>query len=203
MFKNATVFIYHSVNRECLIAVYKALRDFESDMNQRMWVELDGWQAKLRFSACHFIPNHPKCGRLHGHTYAMSVKIIGAQINHFVMDFEDLKQKVGDICDALDHKTLLASQDDDVHISYTRRGNVDVTVEMSRKQYRFPKEDVIILPISSVSAEDLCSYLLDELCKKLDISNVAEVSVRLDEGLGQGAGCVRHFPLREDDSKSS
>ncbi|MGB9372190.1 MAG: 6-carboxytetrahydropterin synthase, partial [Halobacteriota archaeon] len=39
--------------------------------DRSMWIELDGWQAKLRFSACHFIPDHPKCGRLHGHTYAM------------------------------------------------------------------------------------------------------------------------------------
>jgi len=70
-----------------------------------MWIELDGWQAKLRFSACHFIPNHPKCGNLHGHTYAMSVKIVGQQIDNFVMDFEDLKRDIGEICEMLDHKT--------------------------------------------------------------------------------------------------
>ena len=164
-------------------------------MNQGMWVELDGWQAKLRFSACHFIPNHPKCGRLHGHTYAMSVKIAGAKVNDFVVDFEDLKQKVGEICDSLDHRTLLASRDKDVHIRHAQNGDVDVTVGTSRKQYHLPKEDVIILPITSVSAEDLCSHLLDELCNKLDLRNITEVSVRLDEGLGQGAGCVRRSPF--------
>jgi hypothetical protein len=50
-----------------------------------------------------------------------------------------------------------------------------------------------------MSAEDLCSYLLDELCNKLDLSTIVEVSVRLDEGLGQGAGSVRHFPRQKGD----
>jgi 6-pyruvoyltetrahydropterin/6-carboxytetrahydropterin synthase len=165
-----------------------------------MWIELDGWQAKLRFSACHFIPNHLKCGYLHGHTYAMSVKIVGLQINNFVIDFEDLKRYVGEICETLDHRTLLASQDEDTQITKTESGDIAVVVGTSRKRYCFPQEDVVILPINSVSAEDLCSYLLDELCNKLDLSTIAEVSVRLDEGLGQGAGSVRHFPQCESDS---
>jgi 6-pyruvoyltetrahydropterin/6-carboxytetrahydropterin synthase len=169
-------------------------------MNRGMWIELDGWQAKLRFSACHFIPNHPKCGRLHGHTYAISVKIVGQQIGNFVMDFEDLKRYVGEICETLDHTTLLASRDENTQITKTETGDIAVTVGTSRKRYCFPKEDVVILPINSVSAEDLCSHLLDELCNKLDLSTFSEISVRLDEGLGQGAGCVRHFPQREGDS---
>ena len=165
-----------------------------------MWIELDGWKAKLRFSACHFIPNHPKCGRIHGHTYAISVKIVGQQIGNFVIDFEDLKRYVGEICETLDHTTLLASRDENVQITKTETGDIVVIVGTSRKRYCFPKEDVVILPISSVSAEDLCSYLLDELCNKLDLSTFSEISIRLDEGLGQGAGCVRHFSQREGDS---
>jgi len=168
-------------------------------MNRHMWIELNGWQAKLRFSACHFIPDHPKCGRLHGHTYAVSVKIVGAQIDDFVIDFEEVKKYVGEICETLDHKTLLASQDADVQITNTETGDFAVTVGTSKKRYCFPKEDVVILPIDSVSAEDLCSYLLDELCNKLDLSTIVEVSVRLDEGLGQGAGSVRHFPQQKGD----
>jgi len=169
-------------------------------MNRRIWIELDGWQAKLRFSACHFIPNHPKCGRLHGHTYAISVKIVGAQVDDFVIDFEDLKKYVGEICETLDHKTLLASRDADIQITNTETGDIALTVGTSRKRYCFPKEDVVMLPIDSVSAEDLCSYLLDVLCNKLDLSTIVEVSVRLDEGLGQGAGSVRHFPQKNGDS---
>jgi 6-pyruvoyltetrahydropterin/6-carboxytetrahydropterin synthase len=175
----------------------KNSRNVAASTDRSMWIELDGWQAKLRFSACHFIPDHPKCGRLHGHTYAMSAKIVGAQIHDFVIDFEDIKKHVAEICEALDHKILLASRDADVKIRNTGAGDIAVTVGKCGKRYCFPREDVVMLPISSASAEDLCSFLLDELCNKLDLSTITEVSVRLDEGLGQGAGSVRYFPSQD------
>ncbi|MGD0717667.1 MAG: 6-pyruvoyl tetrahydropterin synthase family protein [Halobacteriota archaeon] len=178
----------------------KHLRNVAASTDRSMWIELDGWQAKLRFSACHFIPDHPKCGRLHGHTYAMSATIVGAQIHDFVVDFEDLKKDVAEICEALDHKILLASRDADVRIQTSRAGDISVTVGKCGKRYCFPREDVVMLPINSASAEDLCCFLLDELCNKLDLSTITEVSVRLDEGLGQGAGSVRYFPSERSDS---
>jgi len=162
-------------------------------MNRSMWIELNGWHAKLGFSACHFIPNHPKCGCLHGHTYAMSVRVVGEQIDDFVMDFEDLKRYVVEICRPLDHKLLLATLDADIRITHLKNEDIEVIVGKRSKRYVFPKEDAVMLPINSVSAEDLCSYLLDELCNKLDTENITEISMRLDEGLGQGAGSVRYF----------
>ena len=111
-----------------------------------MWIELDGWQAKLRFSACHFIPDHPKCGRLHGHTYAMSATIVGAQIHDFVMDFEDLKKDVAEICEALDHKILLASRDADVQIQTTRAGDIAVTVGKCGKALLLPERGCSYAP---------------------------------------------------------
>jgi 6-pyruvoyltetrahydropterin/6-carboxytetrahydropterin synthase len=106
----------------------KNSRNVAASTDRSMWIELDGWQAKLRFSACHFIPDHPKCGRLHGHTYAISAKIVGAQIHDFVIDFEDIKKHVAEICEALDHKILLASRDADVKIRNTGAGDIAVTV---------------------------------------------------------------------------
>ncbi len=158
-----------------------------------MWVELDGWQAKLRFSACHLIPDHPKCGCLHGHTYALSVRVIGAQRDDFVMDFEDLKQHVAEICAPLDHRVLLASLDNDLQIEKRDKGQISVVVGKQQKRYVFPIEDVVLLPINSASAEDLSSYLLDQLSDKLANENIKEIHVRVDEGLGQGAGCARYF----------
>lgn len=162
-------------------------------MNRLMWVELDGWQAKLRFSACHLIPDHPKCGCLHGHTYALSVRVIGAQRDDFVMDFEDLKQYVAEICAPLDHRVLLASLDNDLQIEKRDKGQISVVVGKQQKRYVFPIEDVVLLPINSASAEDLSSYLLDQLSDKLANENIKEIHVRVDEGLGQGAGCARYF----------
>ena len=41
------------------------------------YISIDGWKANIRFSSAHVIPEYEKCGRLHGHTYAVHVKIYG------------------------------------------------------------------------------------------------------------------------------
>jgi len=160
-----------------------------------IWVELDGWKAKLRFSACHFIPDHPKCGKLHGHTYAVSIKILGSKNGDFIVDFEDLKNIVSDVCNQLDHVVLIATNDDEVDVKIDASGlkELEVFVGKGAKRYVFPREDVVLLPINSISAEELCCYLTDKICERLDTSSFSEVNVRLDEGLGQGAGCVKRF----------
>ncbi len=155
-----------------------------------MFIEIDGWMAKLRFSACHFIPNHPKCGCLHGHTYAISVRIEGEQVGEFIIDFEQVKRIVNDICDRLDHRVLIAEKDPRLRIE--KKGSVFIEIAESKKKYVLPSEDVVFLPTSSVSAEDLCKYFTSGIAKALKSNgadNITKIHVRVDEGIGQGAGC--------------
>ncbi|VVB54845.1 Dihydroneopterin monophosphate aldolase [uncultured archaeon] len=155
-----------------------------------MFIEIDGWMAKLRFSACHFIPNHPKCGCLHGHTYAISVRIEGEQKGEFIIDFETVKGIVNRICDRLDHKILIAEKDPRLVIK--KSDSVSIGIIDSKKKYVLPLEDIMFLPTNSVSAEDLCKYFTSNLAKNLKASgvdNITKIHVRVDEGIGQGAGC--------------
>jgi 6-pyruvoyltetrahydropterin/6-carboxytetrahydropterin synthase len=157
-----------------------------------LFIELDGWQAKLRFSACHLIPDHPKCGRLHGHTYAVSVRIEGNQAGQFIIDFEDIKRIVMEICDRLDHRILLAMDDPRLKITEDE-GYYTVELIKSCKHYVLPKDDIKSLSIPSVSAEDLCKYFLREISTAIRnngfADNITILHVRVDEGIGQGAGC--------------
>lgn len=155
-----------------------------------MFIEIDGWMAKLRFSACHFIPNHPKCGCLHGHTYAISVRIEGEQVGEFIIDFEQVKGIVNNICDRLDHRVLIAEQDPRLRIE--KKGSVSIEIIESEKKYVLPSEDVVFLPTRSVSAEDLCKYFTSGIATALKSNgaeNITKIHVRVDEGIGQGAGC--------------
>ncbi len=155
-----------------------------------MFIEIDGWMAKLRFSACHFIPNHPKCGCLHGHTYAVSVRIEGEQAGEFIIDFEVVKGIVNRICDTLDHRVLISEKDPRLRIE--KKNGVSIEIIESKKRYLLPPEDVVFLPAKSVSAEDLCKYFTTEIAKALKSNgadNIRKLHVRLDEGIGQGAGC--------------
>jgi 6-pyruvoyltetrahydropterin/6-carboxytetrahydropterin synthase len=155
-----------------------------------MFIEIDGWMAKLRFSSCHFIPNHPKCGCLHGHTYAVSLRIEGEQKGEFIIDFESVKGIVNIICDRLDHRVLIAEKDPSLRIQ--KKDGISIEIIGSKKRYVFPSEDVVFLPISSLSAEDLCKYFTKEIATALKSNgsdNVKRLEVRVDEGIGQGAGC--------------
>ena len=42
----------------------------------------------------HLLPGHPKCGRLHGHTYRVEVVVDGPASEGMVLDFADLKGQV-------------------------------------------------------------------------------------------------------------
>lgn len=53
----------------------------------------------------HFLPGHPKCGQLHGHTYRVEVTIEGEPAQGMVMDFADLKQVVRGVLSRYDHRS--------------------------------------------------------------------------------------------------
>jgi 6-pyruvoyltetrahydropterin/6-carboxytetrahydropterin synthase len=54
----------------------------------------------------HFLPGHPKCGSLHGHTYKVEITIEGETRNGMVVDFADLKQSVRETLGQYDHRNF-------------------------------------------------------------------------------------------------
>jgi 6-pyruvoyltetrahydropterin/6-carboxytetrahydropterin synthase len=54
----------------------------------------------------HFLPSHPKCGALHGHTYKVEVTVEGRVKDGMVIDFGDLKQVVREVLAHYDHRSL-------------------------------------------------------------------------------------------------
>ena len=53
----------------------------------------------------HFLPGHPKCGALHGHTYKVEVVVEGGVQHGMVIDFAELKTDVRAILAAYDHRS--------------------------------------------------------------------------------------------------
>ena len=53
----------------------------------------------------HFLPEHPKCGALHGHTYKVEIVIEGNIQNGMVIDFSDLKKSAREVLREYDHKS--------------------------------------------------------------------------------------------------
>lgn len=67
-------------------------------------------ECEFRYEAAHRLPLVPpghQCGRMHGHSYHLTVTVGGAVADDgFVCDFADVKNIVGVLTKQLDHYTL-------------------------------------------------------------------------------------------------
>jgi len=149
------------------------------------YIVIDGWKSNIRFSSAHIIPEYEKCGRLHGHSYAIHVKVFGEPDDKgIILDFSLLKDALRKIVNELDHKVLLPKKSG---IAIEKRDN-SVEVTALRKHYVFPMNDCLLLPIQSTSAENLAQYILEQLIKKVSFKKqIKSIEIGVDEGFGQGA----------------
>ena len=152
-----------------------------------MELKVDGWSVGARFSVCHYIPLHHKCGRLHGHSYAVSVNFEGEmpEDGDMMVDFIAVKRVLRELCEELDHRVIVLTENPD---SIVAEEGDNVTVDVHGKHYSFPKEDVIMLPIMSSTAERLAEWFLGRLVERMEIpDSVEEIELGIEEGQGQGA----------------
>ena len=156
------------------------------------YIYIDGWKSNIRFSSAHIIPDYEKCGRLHGHTYAVHAKISGKlDKNGIIMDFSQLKETLKKIADELDHKILIPEKNKSVKIE---KDNTSVKISFLDKHYIFPLTDCIFLPIISTTAENLAIYVLEKIQKKITFpKNIEAIEIGVDEGYGQGARISKSF----------
>lgn len=68
-------------------------------------------ECKFRYEAAHWLPDVPEghqCGRMHGHSYELTVMVKGpVRPDGFVVDFADVKKMVEPIIkEKFDHYTL-------------------------------------------------------------------------------------------------
>ncbi len=54
----------------------------------------------------HFLPGHPKCGAIHGHTYKVELIIEGTNETGMIKDFAALRQCLQETLAQYDHKSL-------------------------------------------------------------------------------------------------
>lgn len=155
-----------------------------------MELRIDGWRAGIRFAASHILPGHPKCGRLHGHTYALHLSLHGEpDARGFLLDFGEVKEALEAIAERLDHKFLFAGKGE--YAKFARTGQ-EVTFAFEGKTYTLPAGDVEILPIAASTAENLSAHALELFLASVKLPrNVERVEVGVDEGYGKGARAAR------------
>lgn len=155
-----------------------------------MRLEINGWASKIAFSATHIIPMHSKCGRLHGHDYAINAKIEGEMgSDGVIMDFVSVKEFLRGVAAELDHRVLIPVKDPGVKI-----GKDYVEYRIGDKKLTLPKCDCIMLDIKVASAETLANFVLKRMLEKVKFpENVTRIEIGVDEGRGQGAWTSHDF----------
>ena len=153
----------------------------------KSYIIIDGWHSNICFSSAHIIHEYEKCGRLHGHTYAIHAKISGNTDNKgIIIDFSILKNLLREIANHLDHKILIPEKSSIAKIQKNEKENIKITA--LGKTYIFPESDCVFLPIASTSAENIARFILDYVVENLDTpDDIKFIEIGVDEGFGQGA----------------
>ena len=137
----------------------------------------------------HFISYEgDKCERLHGHNYRTAVEVEGPlDENFYVFDFIALKQRTKLLTDELDHHMLLPTKNAVIHLHEEGRS---VRVRYKDREWVFPREDCVLLPIENTTAELLARYLGQRLRADLKAQygfTPAVIRVEVEENVGQSA----------------
>lgn len=133
-------------------------------------------ESKVKFSACHFLKEHYKCSRLHGHNYYVSVEISAdLDENYFVVDFMELTKILKEIVEPMDHYILIPTESEDIKIIEEQDS---VEVRTPTKRYVFPRSDVCFLPLPATTSELLAKYIYDKL---KEIYNDKKITVKVGE----------------------
>jgi 6-pyruvoyltetrahydropterin/6-carboxytetrahydropterin synthase len=143
----------------------------------------------LVFSSGHFISYEgDKCERLHGHNYRASVEVEGPlDENFYVFDFIALKNHTKAITDELDHRMMLPTKNRVILLEESAKS---VRVRYKDREWVFPHDDCVLLPIENTTAELLARYIGGRLREGLRATYQfvpAVLRVEVEESFGQSA----------------
>jgi 6-pyruvoyltetrahydropterin/6-carboxytetrahydropterin synthase len=133
-------------------------------MPRRFSIEVE--KDYFNFASAHFlIFANGKREALHGHNYQVSVAVEGdLDKAGVVLDYITFKPLVKEVCDSLDHRTLVQSASSLLRV---RRGRKDVEVLYKDQRLVLPRRDVILLPIANTSTELLAEYIATKIRRRV------------------------------------
>ncbi|MGJ3492968.1 queuosine biosynthesis protein QueD [Piscirickettsia salmonis] len=146
------------------------------------------FKERFHFCSAHFcIFSNRNKENLHGHNYYIDVEFSGEKIeNGFLYPVADLKEIIQSTCDNLDEKVLI--QGSSPYLT-NEQSNEYITIYFNNKMlYKFPRDEVIILPIKNTTMECLAEYLLTNIKNNISRTintNFSKISLGIAETQGQ------------------
>ena len=142
----------------------------------------------LHFSAAHFtIFSATERENLHGHNFFVEAEAVG-EIGEdgLCFDYNALKERLKELCDALDETTLLPGRSPHLDIE---QGEAGVTVRFDDERLEFLPRDVTLIDVRNVTVEELAHWFLHQLRNDEGFMSlpIDEITLRASSGPGQWA----------------
>lgn len=146
-------------------------------------------RGPLYFSSGHFTvfsKTEREC--LHGHNYYVEAEFEAAESEPGLLcDYGILKEEIKKICKPLHCKFLLPSSSPYLHL---KEEGDQLFAKFGQEHIPFLKKDIVILPVSNTSLEDLSQYFLDCLLKNTNFIKQYEfrrIEIKIFNGNEQSA----------------
>lgn len=145
---------------------------------------------ELTFCAGHFtIFSATEREHMHGHNYCVSV-LFDIKITHngLSFDYRHFKRKLIRLCEQLNTRFLLPTQSPYLSI---KEENDYLIAHFNQKKLPFLKEDVVLLPLTNITIEELSYWFLQKILEEqseLDQLAVKAITVKVYNGPGQSGG---------------
>ncbi len=154
------------------------------------FAKLEIHKEEFSFSAGHFtIFSATEREKVHGHNYNVSISFnFRIEHNGLSFDYRHYKRKLLAVCEELDRHLLLPSESPYLKLE---DGDEYWIAHFDNKKLPFLKEDVVILPLSNITIEELSHWFLQQIIT--DHEEVAQhgihgISVKVYNGPGQSGG---------------
>ena len=108
-----------------------------------------------------------------------------------IVDFNVVKRHLRDILGRLDERFLVPGRND---LLTWEEADDEITVRFDRRRYVVPVDEVVVLPITNTSSEELSEFIAAELLRGLrdSVPDVrwSRVEVGVEETSGQRGLCI-------------
>jgi 6-pyruvoyl-tetrahydropterin synthase len=138
--------------------------------------------GEFRFSSAHTGLHDGRFEAMHGHTYLPTLTLTGVpDAAGMIVDFRVVRAALREAIAPLRSRTLLAGAAGPASPTYD---GASVRFTDGVKVYVLPSADVVLLPMSNTSTEQLAAYLLAQVTPAVRSSGVRRVVLELAESPG-------------------
>lgn len=144
-----------------------------------------GGDGKFAFSAAHAGLHDGEFEPLHGHSFTVTLRLHGEPDEAgMVCDFTDAKNALAAVIAPLKRRTLMPASLADGPCD---RDGGQVVIACGAKLYSLPASDVVLLPVTNTTTEQIAAWLLAELAPALTAPGLRLAELVLAEALDTSA----------------